>query len=64
MKSYLNQINSFGLTNLIKVPTRVNSEESTLNVYFHRPEKVTSSYVLLSNISDHFHFILSLKVVI
>ena len=44
-------MNSFGLTNLIKVPARINSMGGTLVDHFYCscPEKVTNSYVLLSD---------------
>ena len=63
MRNYLNQINGFGLTNLIKVPTRINNSEGTLKDHFYcsTPEKVIHSQVLLSDISDLFLYILKLK---
>ena len=54
VKSYLNRINDFGLKNLIKVPTRVNSKCILIDLFYCScPEKVTNSYVLLPDISDH-----------
>ena len=63
VKNYLNQINSFGLTNLIKVPTRINNSGGTLIDHFYcsTPEKVIHSHVLLSDISDHFPLYIKLK---
>ena len=56
VKNYLNQINGFGLTNLISLPTGVNNLGGTLVDHFYcsSSEKVINSYVLLSDISDHF----------
>ena len=63
VKNYLNQINGFGLTNLIKVPTRINKSGGTLIDHFYcsTPEKVIHSQVLLSDISDHFPLYIKLK---
>ena len=63
VKNYLNQINSFGLTNLIKVQTRINNSGGTLIDHFYcsTPEKVILSQVLLSDISDHFPLYIKLK---
>ena len=63
VKQYLNQINDLGLTNVISVVTRVNNLDRTLIDYFHcsSQEKVINSYVLLSDISDHFPLYIKLK---
>ena len=63
VKNYLDQINGFGLKNLIKVPIRLNKTGGTLIDHFYcsSPEKVANSYVLLSDISDHFPLYVKLK---
>ena len=63
VKNYLNQIDGFGLTNIIRVPTRVNSSGCTLIDHFYcsTPEKVIYSKVLLSDITDHFPLYIKLK---
>ena len=57
LKIYLNQIQGFGLTNLIIALTRVYIDQ----VYCLSPEKLISSYILLSKISDYFPFYIKLK---
>ena len=66
VKNYLDQINGFSLKNLIKVPTRLNKTDGTLIDHFYCSslEKVTNSYVLLSDISDHFPLYVKLKIAI
>ena len=56
-------MNSFGLTNLIKIPTRINNMGGTLIDYFYCscPKKVTNSYVILLDISDDFPLYIRLK---
>ena len=45
VKNYLDQINGFGLKNLIKVPTRFNKTGGTLidHIYCSSPENVANS---------------------
>ena len=59
IECYLNQIH--GLTNLIRVLTRVNNLGETLidQFYCSSTEKVTSSYVFLSYISDYKYLFIS-----
>ena len=47
----------------VTVPTRLNKTGSTLIDHFYcsSPEKVANSYVLLSDISDHFPLYVKLK---
>ena len=63
VKDYFNQIHDFGLTNSTSFPNRVNNLGGSLIDYFYcsNPEKVTNSYVLLSNICDHFPLYTKLK---
>ena len=59
----VDQINGFGLKNIIKVPTRLNKNGGSLIDHFYCscPEKITNSYVLISDISDHFPLYVKLK---
>ena len=45
MKNYLDQINGYGLKNLIKLPTRLNKTGGTLidHIYCSSPENVANS---------------------
>ena len=63
VKNYINQIQGFVLTNLVTAPTRINSMGGTLIDHFYCscPEKITSSYISLSDISDHFPLYIKLK---
>ena len=63
MKNYLNQVQGFGLTKNITAHTRINSMGSTLIDHFYCSclKKVTSSYIFLSDISDHFPLYTKLK---
>ena len=55
IKNYNDEICSFGLTNVINVPTRVSKLGGTLidHFYYSNPQKILDSNVLLSDISDH-----------
>ena len=61
--SVKNHINGFGLTNIIKVPTRINNSGGTLIDHFYcsTPQKVIQCQVLMSDISDHFPLFIKLK---
>ena len=63
VKNYLNHINGFGLTNIIKVPTRINNSGGTLIDHFYcsTPQKVIQCQVLMSDISDNFPLFIKLK---
>ena len=63
INNYLNEIHSFGITNLIDVPTRVTNQGGTLidHFYFSNPQRVQNAQVLLSDISDHFPLYVKLK---
>jgi len=63
VKNYFNEINSFGLKNLIDIPTRVTNLGGSLIDHFYcsNPQKVLNSCVLLSDISDHFPLYIKLK---
>lgn len=63
INNYLNEIQSFGITNLIDVPTRVTNQGGTLidHFYFSNPQRVQNAQVLLSDISDHFPLYVKLK---
>ena len=63
INNYLNEIQSFGIANLIDVPTRVTNQGGTLidHFYFSNPQRVQNAQVLLSDISDHFPLYVKLK---
>ena len=63
VKNYFNEISSFGLKNVIDVPTRVTNLGGSLIDHFYcsNPQKVLNSCVLLSDISDHFPLYIKLK---
>ena len=63
IRNYFNEIVSFGLTNLINVPTRVTHQGGTLinHFYYTNPQRVLDTQVFLSDISDHFPLYVRLK---
>ena len=56
--NYLNEIQSFGITNLINVPTRVTNQGGTLidHLYFSYPQ----DSIMHKSFSDHFPLYLRL----
>ena len=63
VKSYFDMLTSFNLFNIIKNPTRITENSSTLidHFYVNNPEKIINNLLLLSDISDHFPLLVTIQ---